>query len=196
MTQHEGCHEPVRFAMDASPAPLKRSFEIVFHERLSFPRAKHTDSLSTVFDGSRYDRQDQQRVLVEFKPNGKESSTDCSDRLTEISYHAGDQYSEDVEHNGSCDHAGEHESSALYLVVCGGRGRKVHSRGLKQARRAQSVSIADGVEELYQKCFARCKSLCRVTFGKSSSLKLIGKGTFRGSGVRAIQIPNGVEVLP
>ena len=43
--------------------------------------------------------------------------------------------------------------------------------------------------------FFGCRSLSRVTFGGSSSLKLIRKGAFRLTGVRDIHIPAGVEEL-
>ena len=49
--------------------------------------------------------------------------------------------------------------------------------------------------ELCEECFDACVSLSRVTFGASSSLKLIGKGAFRGSGVCEIHIPDSVEEL-
>ena len=55
--------------------------------------------------------------------------------------------------------------------------------------------VADSIEELCEKCFSLCKSLSRVTFGESSSLKLIGRLAFQGSGVREIHIPDGVEKL-
>ena len=43
--------------------------------------------------------------------------------------------------------------------------------------------IPDVVEELLPSCFAGCKSLLRVTFGESSSLKRIGAGVFCFSSV-------------
>ena len=39
------------------------------------------------------------------------------------------------------------------------------------------------------------KSLSRVTFGESSSLRFIGKEAFSGSGVVEIHIPDGIERL-
>ena len=55
------------------------------------------------------------------------------------------------------------------------------------------IHIPDGVEELCESCFFGCKSLSRVTFGKSSSLKLIGKDAFRESGVGEMRLPAGVK---
>ena len=59
----------------------------------------------------------------------------------------------------------------------------------------REIHIPDGVEELCDLCFCRCKSLSRVTFGESSSLKLIGKEAFIGCGVVEIHVPDGIERL-
>ena len=59
----------------------------------------------------------------------------------------------------------------------------------------EEVVVPDGVEELREKCFSGCKSLSSVTFGESSSLKLIGERAFSRSGVVEIHIPDGVEEL-
>ena len=40
------------------------------------------------------------------------------------------------------------------------------------------IHIPDGVEELCEACFSECKTLSYVTFGESSSLRLIGKEAF------------------
>ena len=45
------------------------------------------------------------------------------------------------------------------------------------------IHIPDRVEELCDECFSWCEHLSRVTFGESSSLKLIGKRAFYGSGL-------------
>ena len=58
-----------------------------------------------------------------------------------------------------------------------------------------SIHIPDGVEEICELCFCKCTSLSRVTFGESSSLKLIGKTAFRESGVVEIHAPDGVVEL-
>ena len=50
------------------------------------------------------------------------------------------------------------------------------------------VSVPDSVEELCEECFCVCKSLSRVAFGESSSLKLIWKWAFSASGVVEIHI--------
>ena len=55
------------------------------------------------------------------------------------------------------------------------------------------IHIPDGVEEFCDWCFCECENLSRVTFGESSSLKLIGKGTFFGSRVVEIHVPDGIE---
>ena len=52
------------------------------------------------------------------------------------------------------------------------------------------------LKNLVKSAFSWCKSLSHVTFGESSSLKLIGKGAFSESGVCEIHIPDGVEVVP
>ena len=153
-------------------APLQRMFEGLndaLHERLPFSTAKTAHSLNTVFEGSRYDLGDQQKVVVESERNGEKS---C----------AGKSLYDDV-----------HESVAAYLVVCGVVGRNVGLRRLRNTQMVRWVSISDGVEELCESCFYECKSLSRVTFGEPSSLTLIGKEAFFGSGVREIHIPDGVQ---
>ena len=54
----------------------------------------------------------------------------------------------------------------------------------------------DSVEELCEERFSACKTLSCVTFGESSSLKLIGKRAFDKAGLREIHIPDGVKKLP
>ena len=61
---------------------------------------------------------------------------------------------------------------------------------LKESVRQEEKRIA---EELCDECFFGCEGLSRVTFGESSSLKLIGKEAFSRSGVGEIPIPDGVE---
>ena len=180
--------------MDASLASLRRSFERLsdaLHERLPFSTAKTAQILSTVFEGSRYDLGDQQEVVVDSEPNGE------TERLSD----ADDQYEEGQEY-GTLDYEEEEEydestmkNVAAYLVVCGVITHNVGLRGLRNTQRARFVSIPDGVEEICESCFCGCKSLLRVTFGESSSLKLIGKGAFRESGVVEIHLPDSVEEL-
>ena len=127
MDQHGSPHQPVSsiFLMDASLAPLQRRFERLddaLHERLPFSTPKTAHSLSTVFDGSRYDLRDQQKVVVESEPNREKSCTD--ERLYD-----------DI-----------HESVTAYLVGCGVVGQNVGLRGLTNAQGPQFVSIPDGVE--------------------------------------------------
>ena len=66
---------------------------------------------------------------------------------------------------------------------------------LRKMERVGFVSIPDSVEELCDLCFSRCSSLSRVTFGTSSSLKMIGKDAFSDSGLSEIHIPDSVEEL-
>ena len=136
MDQHGNPHPPVSstFPVDASLAPLKRRFERLndaLHERLPFSPAKATQSLSTVFEGSRYDLGDKQKVVVGSEPNEEKSCTETSDKLYD-----------DV-----------HESVASYLVVCGVLGQNVGLRRLRNTQMARFVSIPDGVEELCEKLF-------------------------------------------
>ena len=168
MAQDGSPHQSMssKFLMDASLAPLKRRFERLngaLRERLPFSPTKARHSLSIVFEGSRYDPGDQQKVVDEFEPDGEKSCTESSDRLTE-------PLSDDV-----------HESVGVYLVVCGVIGQNAGLCGLRNTQSARFVSIPDGVEELCESRFRGCKSLSRVTFGESSSLKLIGKDAFKSS---------------
>ena len=55
--------------------------------------------------------------------------------------------------------------------------------------------IPDSVEELCEERFSGCASLSRVTFGESSSLKLVGMGAFCETGLREIRIPDSAEEL-
>ena len=181
MAQHGSPHQSMssKFLMDASLAPVKRRFERLngaLREQLPFSPAKATHSLSTVFVGNRYDRGDRQKVVVESEPNEENSCAETSHRLTERLYDG-------------------HESVYAYLVVCGVIGQNVGLCGLRNTRRSRFVSIADGFEELCENCFYECESLLRVTFGESSSLKLIGKKAFGRSGVREIHVPDSVEEL-
>ena len=72
--------------------------------------------------------------------------------------------------------------------------RRIGSRAF-YASGVVEIHIPDSVGELCEVCFCNCKSLSRVTFGESSSLKLIGKNVFNSSGVREIHVPDGVENL-
>ena len=59
----------------------------------------------------------------------------------------------------------------------------------------REIHIPDAVEELCEVCFYECKSVSRVTFGESLSLKKIWMEAFRRSSVREIHIPDGVKKL-
>ena len=207
MDQHESPHQSVSSTslVDASLAPLKRRFERLndaLHEKLPFSTPKTTHSLTTVFEGSRYDTRDQQKVVVESEPHEEESCTETSDKLYVTLGDVRDQYGEDQE-DGLIDYDGEEEedeestaeSVAPYLVVCGVMGQNDGLRKLRGTQRARFVSIPDVVEEICDWCFSWCKSLSRVTFVESSSLKLIGKEAFSWSGLREIHIPDGVELV-
>ena len=155
----------------AFPAPSERRFErlnCALHERIQFSPTKISHSLSTVFEEIVFNRSDQPRGLAEFEANRKKSCSKTSDTAEEIVYDRG------------------HKSVEVYLALSG-----VSS----QNNVVESVSITDSVEELCEGCFYLCKRLFRVTFGESSSLKLIGKEAFIWSGVREIHIPDGVEEL-
>ena len=54
------------------------------------------------------------------------------------------------------------------------------------------MSIPDSDFELCDRCFKGCKSLCRVTFGSSSSLELIGIQCFEGCNLIEFEIPGTV----
>ena len=182
MDQHGSRHQSVSstFLMDASLDPLKRRFKQLndaLHERLLFSAAKTANSLSTVFEGRRYDLADKQKVIVDFEPNGEKSCAKASDRSTE-------RLQEDL-----------HEGVAAYLVVCGVIGQNVGLRGLSNTQRTRFVSIPDGFEELCERCFSESRIFSRVTFGESSSLKLIEKGTFRGSGLTCFCLPGSVSSI-
>ena len=61
----------------------------------------------------------------------------------------------------------------------------------------EEVLILDSVEELCDNCFFECKSISRITFNKSSSLKRIGIGVFSGvaRSLKEVWIPERVEEL-
>ena len=156
------------------PAPSERKFKKLHHavhERVPFSTITISHSLSTVFKESKA-----WRVDAEFGANGDKSCPETGDMPEEI-----------VDDKG-------HESVEVYLGVSGVRGQN-NSRWRRVMESVQLMSIRDSVEELCESCFYKCKSLSRVTFGESSSLKLIGKKAFYGSGVCEIRIPDRVEEL-
>ena len=162
----------------ASPTPSERRFEKLshaVHELVPLSTLKGSHRLTAVFDGSLYNRLDLRRVLAEFEANGEKPCPETSDTSEEIMY---DQ---------------DHKSVDVYLALSG-VGRQ-SSGWLLVMQSVELVSIPDSVVELCEECFLECKRLSRVTFGESSSLKLIGKGSFRRSGVQEIHIPDGVEKL-
>ena len=188
MDGSDGHREPMpdTFLMDASLAPLKRRFEShndALHERLPFSTPKIAHSLSTAFEGSRYDRKDQQKVLVEFEPNGKASDTEAGDRLNQCD---------------ECqrpDESSDREGVVVHLILCGVSGQNVGLHDLRNMQGVLFVSIHDGIAELCESCFSKCVSLYHVTFGESSSFKWISKKAFYYSGVCEIHIPDAVEEL-
>ena len=64
-------------------------------------------------------------------------------------------------------------------------------RAFQQLR---EVSIPNNVRELCDRCFSGCKSLCRVTFGSSSSLERIGEDCFAWSGIEDWTVLLGVAL--
>ena len=162
-----------------APAPSERKFEKLHHAvhtRVPFSTVKISHSLCTVFKGSVYKRLDQRRVEAEFEVNGEKSCPKTGGTAEVI-----------VDGHG-------HESVDVYLALPGVRSE--HNSGWRRVMRSvQLMSITDSVEELCESCFSECKSLSRVTFGESSSLKLIGKRAFYRSGLVEIHIPDGVEEL-
>ena len=145
-------------------------------ERLPFSTVKILRSLSTVFEEGLYHRLDQRRVVVEFQANGEKSCPDAGDTSEEM----------------ACDKG--HESVEVYLALSGVRSQNYSSwrRGM---RMVELVSVPDSVEEISEECFSKFESLSRVTFGESSSLKLIAIGAFFQSGICEIHIPDGVQEL-
>ena len=57
------------------------------------------------------------------------------------------------------------------------------------------IHIPYSVEDPCEECFCGCKNLLLVTFGESSSLKLIGKRGFRGSGLSSFCLPGSVSSI-
>ena len=55
--------------------------------------------------------------------------------------------------------------------------------------------VPDGVRELCDCCFKGCSSLCRVTFGPSSSLERIGVSCFERTKVKEFAVPDSVREL-
>lgn len=84
------------------------------------------------------------------------------------------------------------KSVPVYVVRVGVGSQNLGCRRFEQG--VQSVSIPYEVEELCDNCFSFCKSLPRVTFGESSSLKLFGEWIFHNSDSE-IHIPDRVEEI-
>ena len=151
----------------AFPARSERWFErldYAMHERLPFSTVSISRSLSSVFEEHVYNPGDLLRVLAEFEANGEKSCHGTSGTSEEIMYDEG------------------RECAEVYLALSGvpGRNNCVWRRVMQMV---ELVSIPDSVEELCDGCFSGCTSLSRVTFGDSSSLKLIGKKAFSKSSV-------------
>ena len=86
----------------------------------------------------------------------------------------------------------------IYIVYAHGANRGLWWSSTWMGRAFQQlreVSIPNNVRELCDRCFSGCKSLCRVTFGSSSSLERIGVSCFGWSGVEDVSIPDGVREL-
>lgn len=56
--------------------------------------------------------------------------------------------------------------------------------------------IPDGVKELCGGCFARCRSLSRVAFGETSSLKQVDASAFSVSVLGKVHISSGCLAMP
>ena len=61
--------------------------------------------------------------------------------------------------------------------------------------RITEISIPDSVREVCCRCFYDCLSLCRVTFGPSSSLEHIGFKWIGKTNITEVAIPDGVREL-
>ena len=144
----------------ASSAPSQRIFESLkqsVHERLPFSVVKLSHSISTVFEESVYARSDQRRVLSDFRANGEKSFPETNDSSEKITY---DEYPESV---------------YVYVALSCALARKDFV-WCPVMGKVELLSIPDSVEWVPDGCFSSCKSLSRVTFGESSSLKLIERG--------------------
>ena len=166
----------------ASLVPPRRRFdniEHVVHEKLPFSIVKTLHSQSSVFKGNVYDRIERRRILAEFEEHGDESYHETRCTLKDILYDEGQENVDGL------------QNVVVSLVLVGVNSMK-NSYWCELMPVIHFVSIPNNVEELCKECFYQCKSLSRVTFGESSSLKLIGVGAFRESGVCEIHIPDGV----
>ena len=140
-----------------SSAPSQRRFERLnqsVHERLPFSVVKISHSLSTVFEESLYARSDQRRVFADFGANGEKSCPQTNDTSDKI------KRDRDFELD-------------VYLALSGAQEDFVWCQVMENA---ELFSIPDSVEEVH--FFLECQRLSRVTFGESSSLKLIGSEAF------------------
>ena len=82
----------------------------------------------------------------------------------------------------------------MYVVLSGMR-RQNNSGWPHLMRMAQLVLIPKCVEEISEVYFSGFGLLSRVTFGESSSLKLIGNNASCRSSVREIRCPDSLEAL-
>jgi hypothetical protein len=57
------------------------------------------------------------------------------------------------------------------------------------------IGIPNNVENIGNKCFYECRSLCEIVFESDSKLKEIGDSAFRDLGIKIIPIPNHVEKI-
>ena len=109
----------------ASRAPSERMFERlghVVHEILPFSTVKISHSLSSIFLDSRYDGEDEQRVVAEFEANWEKSCSDASDTSMEI----------------GCDKCRESVRVYLFFSRVG-----VRNNSLRSMQMVQFVSIPD-----------------------------------------------------
>ena len=112
-----------------------------------------------------------------------------------LSHHGRVQEEEDGEEEEEEEEEQEFPKTPLYIVYAHEANRAFCWSSTWVCRAVQQlryVSIPHNVRELCDRCFYKCKSLCRVTFGPCSSLERIGVSCFERSGVEEVSIPDGV----
>jgi hypothetical protein len=75
-------------------------------------------------------------------------------------------------------------------VVCTGREQEFEGD-----EAVTDVTIADGVTEIKDYAFLRCKGLTNLRFLKGSALTIVGRSAFNGTGVASLQWMEGVRKI-
>jgi hypothetical protein len=75
-------------------------------------------------------------------------------------------------------------------VVCTGRVMEFHGD-----REVTDVTVADGVTEIGEEAFFRCKGLTNLSFLKDSAITTVGLQAFAGSGIALLQWMEGVRKI-